>query len=56
MTMTLNIIKYMELYFNMYQHNNIVGGHLKNIEGYNAKIKNIIMLDSNRAKRITKVE
>ena len=33
MTLTLNLIKYIELYFNMYQHNNIVGGHFKNIEG-----------------------
>ena len=40
----------------MYQHNNIVGGHLKNIEGYSNKIKNIIMIDMNRAKRITNVE
>ena len=40
----------------MYQHNNIVGGHLKNIEGFNQRIKSIIMLDSNRAKRITNVE
>lgn len=56
MTLTLNIIKYLELYFNMYQHNNIVGGHLKNIEGYSQRIKGILMIDSNRAKRITNVE
>lgn len=56
MTLTLNLIKYMELYFNMYQHNNIVGGHLKNIEGYNPRIKKIVMEDNIRAKRITNVE
>ena len=56
MSLTLNIIKYMELYFNMYLHNNIVGGHLKNIEGYSLKIKQVLMLDNNRAKRITNIE
>jgi len=40
----------------MYKHNNIVGGHLRNIEGYSPKIRNVLMLDSNRAKRITNVE
>ena len=55
LALTLNLIKYLELYYNMYQHNNIVAGHLKNIEGYN-RIKNILMIDANRAKRITKVE
>ena len=56
MTLTLNLIKYIELYFNMYQHNNIVGGHFKNIEGYSPKIRNILMMDNNRAKRISNVE
>lgn len=56
MTLTLNIIKYLELYFNMYQHNNIVGGHLKNIEGFTSKIKSILMMDNIRAKRISNVE
>lgn len=39
----------------MYQHDNIVGGHLKKIEGYCPKIKNIIMIDEVRAKRITHI-
>jgi hypothetical protein len=56
MTITLNLIKYLELYFNMFQHNNIVGGHLKNIEGFNSRIKSILMIDDVRAKRITNVE
>lgn len=55
MTLTLNLIKYLELYFNMYQHNNLVGGQFKNIEGYNLKIRNILMIDNNRAKRINNV-
>ena len=33
------LIKTIELFYNMYIHNNIVGGHLKHVEGYNAKIK-----------------
>lgn len=48
-----SLIKNLELYFNMYTYNNIVGGHLRNIEGYSSKIKNILMIDDNRAKRIT---
>lgn len=37
--MVNQLIKTIELYFNMYLHNNIVGGHLKNVEGYNRRIK-----------------
>ncbi len=40
----------------MYQHANIVGGHMRNVEGYNAKIKNMLMFDEMRAKRIQKPE
>jgi hypothetical protein len=46
-------MKSIELYFNLYNHNNLVGGHLRTIEGYNMKIKKILMLDDNRAKRLT---
>lgn len=56
MSLALTLIKYIELYFNMYQHDNIVGGHFKNIEGYSAKIKSIIMADQTRARRITHIE
>ena len=48
------LIKTIELFYNMYQHNNIVGGHLKNVEGYNNKIRQILMMDDVRAKRIAK--
>lgn len=44
------------MYFNMYSHNNIVGGHIKKVEGYNSKIKKILMLDENRAKRLNIVQ
>jgi len=50
--MSLSLIKNVEMYFNMYSHNNIVGGHIKKVEGYNSKIKKILMLDENRAKRL----
>lgn len=43
--MVSQVIKTIELYFNMYQHTNIVGSHFRNVEGYNRKIKNIFMLD-----------
>lgn len=56
MSLALSLIKYIELYFNMYQYDNIVGGHLKKIEGYSPKIKNIIMTDEVRARRITHIE
>ena len=36
--MVNQLIKIIELYFNMYEHNNIVGGYFKNVEGFNAKI------------------
>ena len=47
------LIKTIELYFNMYVHNNIVAGHFKKIEGYNRKISHLLMIDETRAKRIT---
>lgn len=56
MNLALGLIKYVELFFNMYQHNNIVGGHLKNVEGFNNRVRNVLMLDANRAKRIKQVE
>lgn len=36
--MVNQLIKVIELYFNMYQHNNIVGGYFKNVEGFNPRI------------------
>jgi hypothetical protein len=54
--MVNQLIKTIELYFNMYLHNNIVGGHFKKIEGYNKRIKEILMIDEMRAKRISSSE
>jgi hypothetical protein len=50
--MVNQLIKTIELYFNMYEHNNIVGGYFKNVEGFNPKIESILMIDDLRAKRI----
>ncbi len=50
--MVNQLIKVIELYFNMYQHNNIVGGYFKNVEGFNPRIQSILMIDDTRAKRI----
>ncbi len=40
----------------MYVHNNIVGGHLRKVEGYGRRIRDILMLDDNRARRITDIK
>lgn len=50
--MVNQLIRTIELYFNMYEHNNIVGGYFKNVEGFNPKIESILMIDDLRAKRI----
>ena len=52
MKMVNQLIKVIELYYNMYEHNNIVGGYFKNVEGFNPRIESILMLDGTRAKRI----
>ena len=40
----------------MYEYNNIVGGHIKKMEGFTSRVKDILMMDTNRAKRISRVE
>jgi hypothetical protein len=51
--MVNQLILTIELYFNMYVHNNIVAGHFRKVEGYSRKISQILMIDEARAKRIT---
>lgn len=51
--MAQGMVKIIELFFNLYQHNNIVGGHFRKVEGFNRRIQNIIMLDDLRAKRFS---
>lgn len=51
--MANQLIRTIELFFNMYVHNNIVGGHLRNVEGYGRRIRDILMFDDARARRIT---
>lgn len=47
------VVRIVELFFNLYQHNNIVGGHFRKVEGFNRRIQHILMLDDLRAKRFT---
>lgn len=51
--MANQLIRTIELFFNMYVHNNIVGGHLRKVEGYGRRIRDILMFDDARARRIT---
>lgn len=51
--MAQGMVRIVELFFNLYQHNNIVGGHFRKVEGFNRRIQHILMLDDLRAKRFT---
>lgn len=46
------LVRTVELFFNMYTHDNIVGGHFRKVEGYGRRVREVLMLDDARARRL----